>query len=725
MDKGNTLRGGAYRQARRLIPALALFGVLLAWCACAPEPGTPEARTQMAAEEIRLLIEQGAYDEAMAATRDSGELTDAERAELERMYAYHLGADAAAAGDDAAAYGHYEKAGDYLDAAEQMTRCFVRMEISRARTLFDACDVQGAFAALDALGGAAEAVAARQAWETEKPEKLMLLHERTRDTLGAGAWYTAALGAELLFAGDARYDTAGLEQEADAVYAGVIGMLYRKDGKLTAYGDGFGKKAQIESLSGVTDAAVGVSHVIAALDDGTARVLGSVTNGRALVTEWTDIAAVAAGAFHSVGLTGTGVCLAAGDNTYGQCDVTGWSGVTRIAAGLYHTVGLRADGTCVATGDNTYGQCDVSGWTDVLAVYCGANHTVALKTDFTLVAAGNNAAGQCGVDAWTDIVAVACGAWHTVGVRADGRFVVCGADTNGQAAVADWRMFGGFAEDPAPVPAAADGTADEIVYWGEKVFGPWLYLYQTGAVTVAFDESMDNTLLRADMYAAAGSAPFGVVCRNHVPVPAARLARERKLVFGLTGDYLDMFINQGGIKIREGKVYVDRQTITSIRFDDKGQIVFVESAETNAETLLAAGVKDCWSFGPVLMTDGAAADVSTSYFNTYLALRCVIGTMEPYHNIAVASGFAGKDWYFLTDIQELLLEYGVKDAYNMDGGNSTAFVFMGEMLNRSSRCVNFNRRGIRPLGDLIGFLQSDAVPSPDEPYWRDNIVVER
>ena len=43
-----------------------------------------------------------------------------------------------------------------------------------------------------------------------------------------------------------------------------------------------------------------------------------------------------------------------------------------------------------------------------------------------------------------------------------------------------------------------------------------------------------------------------------------------------------------------------------------------------------------------------------------------------------------------------MLEHGVTEAMNLDGGGTTALVFMGEMINKSDKSP-------RSVGSMIGF----------------------
>lgn len=716
--------GLSHRLGGRLLAA-ALALLFFAASACTPEKPVPEA-PQPGAADVSALIDAGAYDEALRMLA-SAQLTPEERAALVLARYLAMARDAEAAEDYSAAYGLYMSAGTAAAARDGAARCYAAIEMNKARALFDRNDIYGAFAVLDAFGDrayAADAQALRAEMERQKAEKLTSLYEQYRDRLAAGAWYTAMLGTEPLLTGDARYDLAALPQDADAVYGGTFGLFYRKDGRLTVYADTMGAQDAIEGFTGVTGCAIAQNHALILTDDGLVHTVGSVAMEKGLTAEWSDIVGVAAGAYHSVGLRADGTLVATGSDAYAQCQVSEWTDVTSIAAGMYHTVGLKADGTCVATGDNAYGQCDVSEWRDVLAVYCGATHTVALTKDFTVLAAGNNGSGQCEVSDWSDIVAVSCGAWHTVGVRADGRLAVSGADSNGQCQVASWRMAD-LTESPDPAPMRTDGSADELVYYGEFQFGPWSYLYQTGAVMICFDQNEVRVPLRSDLYAAAGSTLYGGFADGKEKPGAAylpaKLCRGNDAVFGITGDYINFNYNPDGVQLRRGQIYREGGPQESFAFFPDGTMRLIDPQTTTAQELLDAGVRDSWAFGPVLVRDGAAENDTEHFLADGLSPRCAIGMISPYHFISVVSGWGGQ--LRIPQLTDIFLHYGTEVAYNMDGGNSTSVVFMGEMLNYVAYVANVGY-GIRRLCDMVMFLQSDLVPDVDAYYKMNKFIAK-
>ena len=619
-----------------------------------------------------------------------------------------------AEGKDAEALAAFASLGDYEDAAARAEAIRTRINFAAAEAVFTGTNYDEGIAALRALGTEAGDAAA-DALEAEKADYLVRyradLLALADGRISAGAWHTAAIGSTPWIAGDARYGEA--PQEADAVISGLTSVLYLKDGKVLTTGETFGEESVIASLTDITDAAAGLSHALFLHADGTVTGVGSKAYGRTDTSEWTDVADVAAGAWHSVALKADGTVVAIGLNEYGQCDVSGWTDAVSVSAGLWHTVALKADGTVVACGDNTYGQCDVSGWTDVIAIDCGACHTVGLKADGTVVACGDNAAGQCDVSGWTDAAAVAAGAYHTVAVRLDGKLI-----STGNTPVPDEPLFESTWETEPVVIAASNGAVTEYIENPDSKTGPWLYMDENGAALICIDDSEARTPFRADLFARAGKLPSGRVTNPEASGDYIKMdtelpqtqAQKHHAVVAFTGDYIGYTSNRKAVMIRNGVVYYDRAETTTMAVMPDGTLQLFEKGETNAETLLALGVKDSFSFGPVLAQDGVRV---TDLVNEY-TMRVAFGYTDPYHYVVAVAMRDRSQQMSHKMIAQVCANYGCRLAYNLDGGHSASLVFLGKDLSLVSLESDYDHLStIRGLSDVVVFLENDAVQVPD------------
>jgi len=604
---------------------------------------------------------------------------------------------------------------DYEDAAQRAEAIQARMQaqadFEAAKTVFTGENFDEAIAALTALG-TAEAQAIAEDLQQQKAAWIEARRQQYQAAaagrLSAGAWHTAAIGAAPWIAGDGRY--AEPPAQADKVCSGLASVFYLSEGKVYTAGETFGAEETIAALTNVKKVAPGLVHALFLQADGHVTAVGSLALDRLPKEPWDGMIDVAAGAWHSVGLKADGTVTACGTNDHGQCDVGDWTNVTAVCAGLWHTAGLRADGTVAACGDNAYGQCDVGDWTDIVAISCGACTTVGLKRDGTVVACGDDRAGQCAVAGWTDVAVIAAGAYHTVGLRLDGTIVSAGqvpAELPQEPLFSsDWIVESTPAAEPAQ-------QAVTVYVQGEgEPRGPWLYMDTKGIVTVCIDFSEERPLFRADMLATKDALPSGRVTKpsasGHIIYMPSELpeiqARNYNAVLAFTGDYIGFTSNAKGIMIRNGIVYYDRAETNSLAIRPDGTLQFIRPGETHASTLLNQGVRDTFSFGPLLVENGKR--VYQDYTDKVYTMRVVLGYSDPYHFLAVVAMRDRPIQMTHIMMADACVRYGCRMAYNLDGGHSTSLVFMGKELAMLS-LQNNQYDNIRGLSDVVMFLEID------------------
>ena len=687
---------------------------------CATHPAVPASfdkdleRRSLVCEAI-LAQEDGDLEKALALLN---------QADLRRELSYPIESVLDREATLAAALQAREE-GRYEDAIQLLTRSILEPELvaeiqqqiveeqdaqlmAQARAAMESLDPAAAILALRGLSRTEDQIALEAEFTETWKKTLTQLHETYKDRLFAGAWYSLALGDKPLLTGDKRYDglADALSTEGKTV-AGMFSLLRLQDGRVALLGDTLGSEAAAKEITDARDAALGLNHGLILHEDGTVTNLGARQYGRGAVAEWTGIVQVAAGGFHSLGLKADGTVAAAGLDLDGQCQVTGWTDVVAVAAGLRHSVALTKDGHVVATGDNSFGQCDVSLWENVIEVRCGGNFTLGLTADWRLLATGDNSCGQCDVSGWQEVLSFDAGLWHTVALLSDGHVVTTGSDTHGQRAV-DGTVLFASKRALGPVSPAEAKAETEFVYFGHPSDGPWLYYSAEGCLIIAFDAEAGRIKpTRADLICTDGHPPVGILSgggdKPGLAVHATILARQNQAVFALTGDYFTFGYNADGLQIRRGVVFKEDQDELGFGFFPDGSMRIIDPKTTTAEELLSQGVRDSWVFGPVLIVDGQARDISyhpLSYND--VTMRTVVGSLCPYHHIAVAYSSST-----LAQVIDNLLGYGCNIAYNLDGGRSCMMVFMGNKIVNRSMYIN---NGWRGLQDMVGFLTSDLVP---------------
>lgn len=168
-----------------------------------------------------------------------------------------------------------------------------------------------------------------------------------------------------------------------------------------------------------------------------------------------------------------------------------------------------------------------------------------------------------------------------------------------------------------------------------------------------------------------------------------------------------------GIIIRNGEIKSDKTQPASSKkwpyleilaiFNDGSMRVY-ESDEHTAQEYLDMGVTDTYAFGPILVRDGVIDqglyDKSVLRY-TDDEPRMAIGAIEPYHYIIVTAKGRTKDSDGVTMhwLAERMKALGCENALNLDGGNTVALYFMGDVLNKVVNSTSY-----RDISSMLGFV---------------------
>ncbi len=195
------------------------------------------------------------------------------------------------------------------------------------------------------------------------------------------------------------------------------------------------------------------------------------------------------------------------------------------------------------------------------------------------------------------------------------------------------------------------------------------------------------------------------------------LARQHSAVFACSGDFYDTNL-WPGIVIRDGVVYrniIERDMMAI--YPDGSFVCYTNEDEITAQELLDSGVQDTLSFGPILISDEKYGTELTSHFLCRQNPRNSIGMIEPGHYVFIVSEGRMPESSGLTlrSLAELFKQEGCPVAYNLDGGQSVAMMFMGEYVNTHDGDVFSGY--FRTLPEVIYFGTSDLVP--------DEIILKR
>ncbi len=257
------------------------------------------------------------------------------------------------------------------------------------------------------------------------------------------------------------------------------------------------------------------------------------------------------------------------------------------------------------------------------------------------------------------------------------------------------------------------GTAADQALWD----GPSDWEYHADGLDIQIKRFSENdiTYYVADIRCGeAGRLTSGVyrsdVGDGRIYGKTSVMAEATGAVLAINGDYYRA--HKSGIVIRKGKKlrasYTSMHTL-ALYPDGRFEVCHaLRSAATNEklEEWLAAGVTDSWCFGPILVEDGQAASFDgfhmLSVSESQREPRTAIAQFDdPLHYLVIVVDGRKKGWSIgmtLPELQRLFLSYGVKTAFNLDGGGSTTLYFDGEVIN-----VPSSKGEERVISDILLF----------------------
>lgn len=179
-----------------------------------------------------------------------------------------------------------------------------------------------------------------------------------------------------------------------------------------------------------------------------------------------------------------------------------------------------------------------------------------------------------------------------------------------------------------------------------------------------------------------------------------------------------------GIVIRNGKVFSAKTRATSnkawppldvLALYPDGRMEVYESNEKTADEYLEMGVTSTLCFGPWLIRDGQLNTEEFATMNQGNNPRTAIGMVEPGHTFAMMleGRHSGSVGAYLNFLAERMLEKGCTLAFNLDGGETSCILFMGEQLNIVGGASNKDSNARRTT-ELLGIGVSELVPKYDE-----------
>ena len=190
---------------------------------------------------------------------------------------------------------------------------------------------------------------------------------------------------------------------------------------------------------------------------------------------------------------------------------------------------------------------------------------------------------------------------------------------------------------------------------------------------------------------------------TNVTAKTSVTATENNAILAVNGDYYGA--NSTGYVIRNGVVYRDTVREDSSNGDlaiyKDGSFKIIYEDEISADQLVKDGVVNLLAFGPSLVEDGEITVDTNSEVGQSMASnpRTAIGIIDENHYIIVVSDgrTSESEGLSLYQLAEVIKSYGVKTAYNLDGGGSSTLYFNGQVMNKPTTNGTISERAVSDI----------------------------
>ena len=192
---------------------------------------------------------------------------------------------------------------------------------------------------------------------------------------------------------------------------------------------------------------------------------------------------------------------------------------------------------------------------------------------------------------------------------------------------------------------------------------------------------------------------------NSVTAKTSETAANNNAILAVNGDYYGA--NTTGYVIRNGVVYRDTVREDSSNGDlaiyKDGSFKIIYEDQVSADQLVKDGVVNLLAFGPSLVENGEIVVDTNSEVGQSMSSnpRTAIGIIDENHYIIIVSDgrTSESEGLSLYQMAEIMKSYGVKTAYNLDGGGSSTLYFTGQVINKPT--TNGNTISERSVSDIV------------------------
>lgn len=171
-------------------------------------------------------------------------------------------------------------------------------------------------------------------------------------------------------------------------------------------------------------------------------------------------------------------------------------------------------------------------------------------------------------------------------------------------------------------------------------------------------------------------------------------------VIGVNGSAFDYATGKPsplGMCIKNGILYGDYMTSYSVMAVKNNGTIYTPAQGLMGKDLLAAGVKDTYNFGPILIQNGEA-QLPWAETEKYYP-RTAVGMVKPNDYVLLVTDTGSYNGLNHWDMVNIFKSYGCTYAYNLDGGGSATLYFNGKVMNKLIGNTQ------RPCADFLYFTR--------------------
>ncbi len=235
-----------------------------------------------------------------------------------------------------------------------------------------------------------------------------------------------------------------------------------------------------------------------------------------------------------------------------------------------------------------------------------------------------------------------------------------------------------------------------------------LHEYDDGdiAVTVSAYRGFDSDIYVAEIQLSSPSQLKTALANDlygkNIKEQPSVMAERNNAILAVNGDYYGA--QERGYVLRNGVIY--RTTRSNEQEDlviyQDGTFGIIREQEAALQTVLENGGVQVLSFGPALIENGEITVTQSELRGKDKTRnpRTAIGYADDLHYFfVVADGRTDEsDGLTIGELAEVMNEFDVEIAYNLDGGGSSCMVFQGEIVNNPTATGNkFNEREVSDI----------------------------